>query len=401
MFVGCGIMNATQLTLEQQKAKKEIYSALKKYGTNITDSGEEYIMFQYNRITYLVSVNVLDPQTLYLALSTIFTLPKDYDSTIANNAAFNAALNKPVCSYSKDGNLAFSCEMYAKRAKPFIEVLPNMLEALRLSAENFQKEYDKVAKEGSTATQGNNMITIESSKNEYIFPRIESRGDSKLYIEKVTLSKTNTVLDMISYNSHQYQWCSISKNSYITANGIRYPLNRADGIAYAPQHTDYPNYQSGKDVPLHFKLFFSALPEGTPLFDFSEGLPDGWHISGVELKHGKSFAINGETHETEFHKWSCNAVEIQDGQTIVTKTVIPKENGTYMYSSQDEYIEDADTGRKYYLLNSSIGFEGSPAISHDKEAITFYEVYPALPQTVKRINISSGSKYYVKNLNMR
>ena len=72
-----------------------------------------------------------------------------------------------------------------------------------------------------------------------------------------------------------------------------------------------------------------------------------------------------------------------------------------MYSSQDEYIEDADTGRKYYLLNSSIGFEGSPEISHDTKTITFYEVYPALPSTVKRINISSGTQYYVKDLKIR
>ena len=72
-----------------------------------------------------------------------------------------------------------------------------------------------------------------------------------------------------------------------------------------------------------------------------------------------------------------------------------------MYSSQDEYIEDADTGRKYYLVNSSIGFEGSPEISYDTNTITFYEVYPVLPSTVKRINISSGSQYYVKGLKIR
>lgn len=72
-----------------------------------------------------------------------------------------------------------------------------------------------------------------------------------------------------------------------------------------------------------------------------------------------------------------------------------------MFSSQGEYIEDADTGRKYYLIKSSIGFEGNPTISHDTNSIEFYEVYPALPATVKRVNISSGSQYYAKNLSIR
>ena len=206
---------------------------------------------------------------------------------------------------------------------------------------------------------------------------------------------------MVSYNGREYQWCSISKNSFLSVNGTRYNMTRADGIAYSPQHTDYPRWDSGREVALHFKLYFPALPKGTTLFDFSEGSVEGWQIKGVELKHGNSYAINGERVETAYHKWVCTAIELQDGQTIVTKTVQPKEDGTYMHSSQDEYVEDAETGRKYYLLNSSIGFEGSPVISNDTTTITFYEVYPALPSTVKKINISSGSQYYVKDLKIR
>ena len=154
-------------------------------------------------------------------------------------------------------------------------------------------------------------------------------------------------------------------------------------------------------MSLHFKLYFPAIPKGTTSFDFSEGSVDGWQIKGVELKHGNSYAISGDKIESAYHSWDCTAIEVQDGQTIVTKTVRPKSEGTFMYSSQDEYIEDADTGRKYYLMNSSIGFEGSPEISHDTKEITFYEVYPSLPTNVKRINISSGSQYYVKDLKIR
>ena len=110
---------------------------------------------------------------------------------------------------------------------------------------------------------------------------------------------------------------------------------------------------------------------------------------------------NGETIETSDHKWSAISIQILPTHTVVKKVVTPTSEGTYVNSSQDEYIQDADTGRKYYLQNSSIGFEGNKTILLDTKDLVFYEVYPALPSTVKRINISSGRQYYVKNLQIR
>lgn len=400
VVIGCVAMNATQLTPAQTKAKKEIFNALKKYCTNITDDGGESIEFKYNGAKYETSVHMLNPQTLYLSISVVFGLPEEYIPEVANIAANSAASPKPVCAFAGYGILAFSCEMYAKEVKPFIAVLPEMLQALSSSVENFQEEYDKALKD-YVPFSGLSVTTVANDENSYIYPKVSSNGDSKLYIERVTLDSNQTVLDMVSYNGREYQWCSISKNSYISVNGKRYNMTRAEGIACSPEHTDFPGCDSGREVSLHFKLYFPALPKGTTSFDFSEGSVDGWQIKGVELKHGNAYAINGERIETAYHKWDCTAIEVQDGQTIVTKTVQPKSEGTFMCSSQDEYIEDADTGRKYYLVNSSIGFEGSPEISHDTKTITFHEVYPALPSTVKRINISSGSQYYVKGLKIR
>lgn len=400
--IGCVAMNAAQLTPAQKKAKTEIFNALKKYGTNITDDGEESLSFKYDGTTFEASVHMLNPQTLYLCLSVIFGLPEEYNSEISNIAAFNAASGKPVCSFSMNGALAFSCEMYAKDAKPFIAVLPEMLVALSSSAEKFQEEYEKAAKDYVPSSPVAGVSVIETSNNEYIYPKITSNtSDSKLYIKKVTLDQQYTILDMVSYNGAQYQNCAISKNSYLMVNGRKYSMIKTEGISYSPTFTDYPGYETGREVSLNFRLYFPPLPKGTTAFDFMESPTDGWQIKGIELKHGNAYAINGEPVETAYHKWDCKAIEIQDGQTIVTKTVQPKSEGTFMYSSQDEYIEDADTGRKYYLVNSSIGFEGSPEISHDTKTITFYEVYPALPSTVKRINISSGSQYYVKDLKIR
>ena len=399
VVLGCVAMNAAQLSPAQKKAKAEIYNALNKYCTNITDE-DEALRFQYEGAQYFVNIHTLNSQVLYLSLLLGFNLPEEYNPEIANRAALQAAGSKPVCAAAYDGALVFSCEMYTKDAKSFVAVIPEMLQALSSSAENFQEKYDEVAKTYTPSiVSGSRDLTTNDS--EYIYPKVASNGDSKLYIEKVTLDPNYTILDMVSYNGREYQWCSISKSSYISINGKRYNMARAEGIACSPQHTDYPGWDSGREVSLHFKLYFPALPKGTTSFDFSEGSVDGWQIKGVELKHGNAYAINGERIETAYHKWDCTAIEVQDEQTIVTKTVQPKSEGTFMHSSQDEFIEDADTGRKYYLQNSSIGFEGSPEISHDTKTITFYEVYPALPSSVKRINISSGSQYYVKGLKIR
>ena len=401
VVMGCVAVSAAQLTPAQTKAKTEIFNALKKYGTNITDDGEESLSFRYNGTTFQASVHTLNHQTLYLSLFVGFGLPEEYISEVANIAAFNSASGKPVCSFSANGALAFSCEMYAKDAKSFISVLPEMLQALDSSAENFQSEYEK-ALQTYVPSNMNGISVIETNGNEFTYPKIGSNtSDTRLYIKKVTLDPQYTVLDMVSYNGAQYQNCAISKNSYLLSNGKKYDLIRAEGISYDPTFTDYPGYESGREVALNFRLYFPALPKGTDSFDFMESPTDGWQIKGIELKHGKSYAISGDKIETSYHTWDCTGIEVQDGQTIVTKTVQPKSEGTFMYSSQDEYIEDAETGRKYYLQNSSIGFEGSPEISHDTKTITFYEVYPALPSSVKKINISSGSHYYVKDLKIR
>ena len=83
-LMGCVAMNAAQLTPAQKKAKTEIFNALKKYGTNISDDGEESLSFKYNGTTFEASVHKLNPQTLYLCLSVIFGLPEDYVSEVAN-----------------------------------------------------------------------------------------------------------------------------------------------------------------------------------------------------------------------------------------------------------------------------------------------------------------------------
>lgn len=402
VLTSCVAASATQLTPAQKKAKTEIFNALKRYATNIQDTGDEDMSFKYDGTTYFASVHAQNPTTLYLSLTGLFSLPEGFDPVLANEAAYQAGGGKPVCTYSTGKIAAFSCEMYTKDVKSFIAVIPEMLEALSSSADSFLDEYHKLESEQVSANTG----LLPGDVRVFDHPQIASKVDRELSVEKVTLTPEATILDMKSYNGGMYQWCSIDKNSYITANGKRLYLTNAEGIALAPEHTNYPRWFTGNNVSLSFKLYFPPLPAGTTSFDFSEG-PDGWWVKGIELKEGGNhkegmgLEVQDANLETEYYRWSISGIDIQDGQTILYKSVIPKERGTYMYSTKKEFIEDAETGLRFYLQSSSLGLEDTPQVSYDTNPITFYEVYPVLPSHVKYINISSGTQYYVKRLKIR
>ena len=123
----------------------------------------------------------------------------------------------------------------------------------------------------------------------------------------------------------------------------------------------------------------------------------GNNSSNTTTKH---IAINNSnTLRTSSHSWTVVSIDFTTNETILTKTVKPHNNSTYIYSTKDEFIEDADTGQKYYIRDSSIGF--TRTILKSIETKIFTESYPLLPSNVKRINISSGSYYYIKNLQIR
>ena len=399
IVLGCMATSAAQPTSLQKKAKSQIFEALRNVVTNVTDAGDELISFNSSGYKFFVDINQEDNGLLYLTMFICITLSEEYDSSIASVAALNAASNKPVCYAVVEGTLMFSCEMYAKDAKPFIDVLPAMLNALSSSVEGFKEAYEKAEKEHVLASSLE-MTGNVGNPNDFFYPEGKNTTDSKLYITKVELHEDSTILNMMSYNNSRWQWCSINKGTYLSANGKRYKLLKAEGIAYHPDHTDYPNYQSANDVSLSFKLYFEPLPQGTSTFDFIE-INDGWQIYGVTLDNSNIIPIKGERISTAYHFWECESIQLLKGQTVVRKTCRPKFEYTYIYSSQDEFIEDAETGRKYYLQESSIGFEGDPHFTHNTNAIEFAEVYPALPSYIKIINISSGSQYYVKGLKIR
>ena len=303
-----------------------------------------------------------DINPYFVTLTAGFNLPESYKSDVVAFFTRDINLINGVKCISEDGWVQFESEMFIKDSKAFTQVFHKMISQIETAKKYFEDNYDTAENKYKALPGSINSSNINSQNNtEFLFPAITSKGnDSKLSITKIRLET---------------------------------------------------NYQSGSDVSLSFTLFFSPIPENTKTFDFIEPpftsmngddwSGEGWQLRGVKLDNSGWINVNSEILSTSSHNWQCLALQIQEGQTILKKKVTPKEIGTYMYSDDEEFIEDADTGRKYYLRNSSISFKSSPLITYDTNPIEFAEVYPALPSSVKRINISSGTQYYIKNFKIR
>ena len=118
-------------------------------------------------------------------------------------------------------------------------------------------------------------------------------------------------------------------------------------------------------------------------------------------RSGNKIYINGPILESQYHKWWATQIELNSYNTVVHKIVVPKISSSVVWATKDEYIEDCDTGKKYYITGSSIGLEPNRTTLNSKESKSFTDTYPVLPSSVKKINIWSGSGYYVKNLQIR
>lgn len=104
--------------------------------------------------------------------------------------------------------------------------------------------------------------------------------------------------------------------------------------------------------------------------------------------------------ETNIQIWRVLSVTLSGDKTVINKQVVPKQANTWASCDRSEFIEDAETGRKYYLTGSTIGVDTQKKL-YNTNPYSFSETYPALPSSVRYINISSGSQYYVKNLRVR
>ena len=148
--------------------------------------------------------------------------------------------------------------------------------------------------------------------------------------------------------------------------------------------------------------------EGTAYYNGGD-VNEGFWRNGDYLgrKKGKRMYLNtrgaGETLITGSYEWELVSVKLEDNKTILKKKVkivdSQPSGGYFVYSTKAEFIEDAESGEKYYLNSSDIGIY--PTTSPLYKARYFKEEYPSLPSSVESININSGNSYYIKNLKIK
>lgn len=110
---------------------------------------------------------------------------------------------------------------------------------------------------------------------------------------------------------------------------------------------------------------------------------------------------DSKTVQTEFDTWLLLSVELEDECTIVEKLIMHIDSdSSYIPSNKNSYLEDVITSEKYYIIDSEIGFGTGKEILNVVGGRVFKEIYPPLPDYVKHINVSSGSKHFVESLDL-
>lgn len=110
---------------------------------------------------------------------------------------------------------------------------------------------------------------------------------------------------------------------------------------------------------------------------------------------------NSRVNTQNLHRFSLLSVEVRPECTILRSKVTPLKDNTYIYSSKKDFIEDAETGQKYYIVGSDCGFIPDRYIMRDTNPKVYVDIFPALPPNVKVINIYEDNRgYYIKNLKL-
>lgn len=122
---------------------------------------------------------------------------------------------------------------------------------------------------------------------------------------------------------------------------------------------------------------------------------NGWNtLSRLNIIDLKDYDIKIEGPAQIF---VLSKVEVAENYTKIYKRVIPKGKNTWISSFREQFIEDALTGKKYYLQNSSIEIYPSKTFLYSDEIVEIVETYPALDKETKYILVNSGKMYYSGN----
>lgn len=217
--------------------------------------------------------------------------------------------------------------------------------------------------------------------------------DDQSYIEKglIHLEKAINIWDnTVARYGRSIANTELIQCAYYSALPLAYFYSLVGETTLAEKYLNKAIEIRGKDIP----------PDTKMEDKISEGLnnPNPYKSKNVLTINLESYNLQVEI---ETHIYKLTKIEISDNYTKLYKRAIPKMAMTYICSDKEEFIEDADTGKKYYLDISTIAICPSKTILYNEEPVDFVETYPALDKKTKYIYICSGSAYYGKKQRLK
>lgn len=207
---------------------------------------------------------------------------------------------------------------------------------------------------------------------------------------------------------------------------IRQNLTSIDGIEYGTLYKDsndlyYAYWDNSLGGKRNVHVLIAASMED--LYSFSNNILQGrvitssdGVISPIVFNEDEMFEVEQydyladtiSTHlpnrakiQTNYHIWEVLEF-IECGSKIhIKKRVTPLIEASWIMVSFTDFIENADNGDRYYLMDSSLGFD-NVYLLNGYGPVEFIETYPPLPDNIKCINIHfDDGEYYIKNFKIR
>lgn len=115
----------------------------------------------------------------------------------------------------------------------------------------------------------------DTVNNPYVKTVIDKMATIKRVIRKDDFTKVE-----ISIKRGKRQWCNINEDTYIEADGIRYTMTYADGIATAPEKTYFPDTED----KVTFTLYFPPIPKSAASMHLIESTYSDFRFYGIQLR---------------------------------------------------------------------------------------------------------------------
>lgn len=276
-------------SIGQTRFRDDINQFLKSegYPTKV-DPETGYIHFRVDSTNYVLGINPRSKNPYMISLCAMFDMDPLEDSGLQHLYEEENRINNLYgcvkVSYSQtdsigDGLLLFAVESFSNSSEDYQSALPAYLKAMG----NALRDFGMVDDTPTSVSEPED----DSSVRQISSPSYNKTSAPFLKITGVDLTPTETKV-YISYdeshassNGFFISVAFVSKDIYIKANGRKFKIVNAEGIALEPKKVSSLVAGRNSSGQTPFVLTFPPIPASTKTFDLIE--PAGWEFYGITL----------------------------------------------------------------------------------------------------------------------